>query len=114
MGVLKLYPEKKENRGVFLTLFAFLVVLSLFWYGFQSAEDADRAESLQATRAAVQKAVVSCYAIEGVYPPDLRYLQDHYGVTVDTQKYAVRYEATGTNVMPSIEIQERGKGENTP
>lgn len=63
------------------------------------------------TRAAVQKAIVSCYAMEGAYPPDVKYLEDHYGVVINHRKYVVSYELAGSNVMPSFEVLEKGKGE---
>lgn len=59
-------------------------------------------------RAAVQKSIANCYATEGAYPPNIKYLEDHYGIVINHDKYVVQYELVGTNVMPSFNIIEKG------
>jgi hypothetical protein len=59
-------------------------------------------------RSAVQKSIVNCYAIEGVYPPNIKYLEDHYGIVINHDKYVVQYELAGSNVMPSVNIIPKG------
>lgn len=65
-----------------------------------TAEGRDRLED------AVRRAAVTCYACEGVYPPTLAYLQEHYGVQVDEDRYTVFYEAFAENLMPEITVLE--------
>lgn len=65
-----------------------------------AAEGRDRLER------AVRRAAVTCYACEGVYPPTLAYLQEHYGVQVDEDRYTVFYEAFAENLMPEITVLE--------
>lgn len=52
---------------------------------------------------AVTKAAITCYAIEGCYPP-LDYLVEHYGIVLDEQKYIYHYEMIGSNILPIIKI----------
>ena len=56
---------------------------------------------------AVRKAAVACYAAEGIYPPTLSYLQEHYGLQIDESRYAVFYEIFAENMMPEITVLER-------
>lgn len=108
---MKLYKTKFAHRGLIVTVLIFFVIICLFWYGFGSASSTNGAEDMEVTRAAINKAVVSCYAIEGVYPPDIKYLEDHYGVVINHSKYIVSYELAGSNVMPSVEVQKNGSGQ---
>lgn len=65
-----------------------------------TAEGRDRLED------AVRRAAVTCYASEGIYPPTLAYLEEHYGVQVDKNRYAVFYEVFAENLMPDITVVE--------
>ncbi len=61
-------------------------------------------ESLALTEESVRRAAVQCYALEGAYPQDLAYLEDHYGVTVDAGRFRVDYLYIGSNLMPDITV----------
>jgi hypothetical protein len=50
---------------------------------------------------------VSCYALEGQYPPDIAYLQEQYGLQIDMDRYMVHYEVFAENIMPDITVLER-------
>ena len=58
---------------------------------------------------AVRKSALNCYAMEGVYPPDLQYLKDHYGLQVDEEKYTVHYTIFAENIMPEVTVTENTK-----
>ena len=55
---------------------------------------------------ALRRGCVACYAAEGAYPPTLEYLQQHYGVQIDSRRYAVHYDIFAENLMPDITILE--------
>lgn len=57
---------------------------------------------------AIEMACVQCYAIEGSYPPNLDYLRDHYGIILDRDRYFYYYEIFASNVMPVVEVYEKG------
>ena len=63
--------------------------------------------SVTAIRDAIRRSALQCYVVEGVYPPDLAYLQDHYGLQVNTDNYYVVYEAFASNVPPTINVIEK-------
>ena len=56
---------------------------------------------------ALTRAAVTCYAAEGVYPPDLDYLVEHYGIQINDDLYAVKYEVIASNLMPDITVLEK-------
>ena len=53
---------------------------------------------------AISNAAVSCYAIEGSYPPSVEYLVEHYGIQIDTKRFTVKYELFASNLMPDITV----------
>ena len=55
---------------------------------------------------ALRRTAVSCYACEGAYPPDVAYMQEHYGLQYDSAAYTVRYELFASNLMPDITVLE--------
>lgn len=55
----------------------------------------------------IRRSVMACYASEGVFPPDIQYLKDRYGLQVDETKYAVIYSVFAENLMPEITVTEK-------
>lgn len=55
-----------------------------------------------AIRAAVQRCALQCYAVEGVYPPNIQYLEENYGLQVNTDDYYVTYNAFASNLPPTV------------
>ena len=66
-----------------------------------SAEDKQRLEEV------LREAAVACYATEGFYPPELEYLEEHYGIQIDSRHFIVRYTAIAENLMPDITVLEK-------
>ena len=58
----------------------------------------------ESTKSAIIKGAVQCYAVEGRYPESLAYLEQHYGVNYDKDKFVVSYEIIGSNRMPQITV----------
>ena len=50
---------------------------------------------------------MACYAAEGFYPPNLDYLEEHYGVQIDKRHFVVHYTAIAENLMPDITVLEK-------
>lgn len=57
---------------------------------------------------AVRQAMITCYAVEGAYPPDVSYLKDHYGLAYNEDEYFVFYDAFASNILPEIHVTRRG------
>ncbi len=100
--------EKKHKLPTLaVTLAVFVLVLLLVLRGVSEASEAREAEALRVTEDSLHRAVMSCYALEGRYPPTLAYLTEHYGVYVDEEAYFVDYEIFATNLMPEITVLRR-------
>lgn len=64
-------------------------------------------EAMQQLEESLRRSAVACYAAEGVYPPDLDYLEEHYGVQIDEKRFVVYYDAFASNMMPDITVLEK-------
>lgn len=99
---------KKERPiliGVLLPVIAVCVMLC-FFTGVSNLTQGRSEEEKQQLEQVLRRAAVACYAAEGIYPPDLSYLEEHYGIQIDREHYTVTYEAYGSNLMPDITILE--------
>ena len=82
----------------------FVAVALCLWLGMGRLEQASRAEELRYAEESVRRAAVHCYAVEGRYPSDLAYLEEHYGVLIDHDRYVVHYQSIASNLMPDIAV----------
>ena len=93
-------------RVLLLPLAAALVLL-VFATALESLDSGRSAENLRQLEEALRRGCVACYAAEGVYPPDLEYLKENYGVQVDETRYTAYYSVFASNLMPDITVLER-------
>ena len=66
-------------------------------------------ESITAIREAVERGAKQCYVVEGIYPPSLDYLQENYGLQVNTRDFYITYDAIGSNVPPYVKVTAKQK-----
>lgn len=101
---------KEKDRGL-RTVFGYIrmalifaAVLALFIVGvLRFSRQADQ-EGTKTLEDGIRRASVQCYAIEGRYPPSVQYLEDNYGIQIDTERYHVFYEGFASNIMPDITV----------
>ena len=89
---------------------SFLLALGLLlWFLLAVARlEAGREEQgRQQLEEALRRTAVSCYAMEGRYPPSIDHMRQHYGLTYDDGAYIVHYEVYASNLMPDITVMER-------
>ncbi len=91
-------------RGLLLPVVA-VIVLICFAAALNHLDSGREAEGLLQLEQAVRRGCVACYAAEGIYPPNLEYLQQRYGVQID-DRYTVRYTVIAENLMPDITVLE--------
>ena len=70
-------------------------------------ETGHRNEGKQQLEEALHRTAVTCYACEGVYPPDVAYMQSRYGLQWEESRYTIRYELFADNLMPDITVLEK-------
>jgi hypothetical protein len=89
-----------------LGLLLFVAVAAWMVRGVREAAEVSSREGLRITEEAVRRAVVSCYALEGVYPATFEDLKAKSGLVIDAGKYAVFYDVFASNIMPDITVME--------
>ena len=87
------------GRLIFLAVFAVLSGYILFNVREAGAE---RARAAERQTGAIMTALAQCYALEGSYPADIKYLS-RYGVIFDDSRFYYYYETNGLgNYMPDV------------
>ena len=99
---------KKKTWSSFLIVAIVAVLLLGFLFALGNLSRGYAREGRQQLEEALRKAAVACYAAEGIYPPTLDYLVQHYGVQIDEERYTVYYEVFAENLMPEIIVLEKG------
>lgn len=79
-------------------------ILVGFIYGTVCSTSSYEAKSLEIIEDNIRKAAMTCYSVEGYYPSDISYLQEHYGLVIDMQKVNVFYQSLGSNLFPDIMV----------
>lgn len=85
---------------------AVIVLLLCFLSGIANLTMGHSQEDKQRLEDVLKESAVACYAVEGFYPPNLEYLEEHYGIQIDKRRYIVRYTAIAENLMPDITVLE--------
>ena len=104
---------KRKKNGLGSLLRGFLLplaaVAAVLWFAtaVDSLDSGRSEEDLRQLEEALRRGCAACYAAEGVYPPNLEYLEDHYGIRVDEERYAVFYSAFADNLMPDVTVVVR-------
>ena len=88
-----------------LALFAAIAVWVVL--GVREAARVSDEEGLRMAEEAIERAVVSCYSLEGVYPATYEDLKAKSGLAVDEDKYVVFYDIFASNIRPSVTVMER-------
>ncbi|WP_019850140.1 hypothetical protein [Desulfitobacterium sp. PCE1] len=91
-------------KSLILPVLIFLCLLLFLYAGIGNASAASDEESRLILQNAVLRATVQCYAIEGMYPPNINYLEDNYGVIYDHERFIVHYEVFAGNILPDITV----------
>ena len=94
------------RKMLWMMALVFLCAL-LFSAAAGRLSDQSRDAALLQLEDTVRKAAVSCYAADGVYPPDLETLEERCGLQINRERYTVHYEIFAGNRMPEITVLER-------
>lgn len=101
--------RKRIMESMNFSVFFFVIVIAAFLFGISFIASTSSKDQTQILTDAVNKDIIHCYAVEGYYPPSLKYIEDHYGLTYDKSRYLVDYVPVGDNIMPSVTILEISK-----
>ncbi len=89
-----------------LMIFAIVTAIIISMPSFRKSGGRIRSDTIENT---IKKYAIQCYAAEGSYPPNLDYLEENYGLILDTEHYFYYYEAFSSNFMPDISVYSRMK-----
>ena len=102
---------KKQTRKLNIPLFLLPLLavagLLVFLASLSNLEQGRSEEDKRQLEDALRRASVACYAAEGIYPPNLDYLREHYGIQIDETRYMVVYDVFASNLMPDITVLEQ-------
>lgn len=87
-----------------LSVAIILLTFFLFFNGLRNVSAEASAQGKKKLEEAIRRTAVACYAAEGAFPPDIEYLVEHYGLSVDESKYIVHYDIFSENLMPDITV----------
>ena len=104
--------EKKRNiasiigKAVLWTVIG-AAVLVWFFAGLNNVSNELSEQGRTKLEDAIRRSAVACFAAEGAYPPDVDYLVEHYGLSIDESRFIVHYEIFAENLMPDITVLDR-------
>ncbi|MCR5301086.1 MAG: hypothetical protein K6E49_01450 [Lachnospiraceae bacterium] len=98
--------RKRITESMNFSVFFFVAVIIAFLVGISFIASTSSRDQTRILTDAVNKDIIHCYAVEGYYPPSLKYIENHYGLTYDKERYIVDYVPIGDNIMPSVTIVE--------
>ena len=107
-----MYVDKKQKRWQWVVLAVLLVILAVVIHIQVNVASRQHIEeqSAAAVLAAVERSALQCYVVEGVYPPNLAYLEEHYGLQINHEDYIVSYDVFASNLPPEIRVRSREGG----
>ncbi|MBR1455742.1 MAG: hypothetical protein IJ594_01110 [Oscillospiraceae bacterium] len=105
-----MYSDVQNGKRSRLIWLGFLLaILLLLFFALRGKPGRDLSEeSAAAIQAAVQRSARQCYVVEGVYPPNLEYLEENYGLQINTEDFYVSYEAFASNLPPNVRVTSKG------
>ncbi len=89
-------------RIVSITIFALIVVFFLMAVEYSGRSTIEKQQ--ESLENAISRDIVQCYAIEGMYPPSLEYMEQHYGLTYDKNTFFVDYQPIAANLYPDYTV----------
>lgn len=101
-----MYSDKHKEKSLLPAfLIGIAVLLALVWLAFGRNSGRDLSEeSALAVREAVVRSARQCYVVEGAYPADLEYLEENYGLQVNTRDFYITYSAFASNLPPQVTV----------
>lgn len=106
-----MFQKSKKKSYIRSIIYAVLIIIFLHILFFAINWDKDYIDNQEISliEQSIKKAVINCYAIEGVYPQDIEYIEKNYGVSINHDKYVVDYQIFAPNILPDIEVVPKGK-----
>ena len=98
---------KKVNLSLISIIVAILIITAagvVVFIGVENYNCSYQDSRTDEIRDTVLSYVAQCYALEGKYPPDLKYLEQNYGLQLNEDKYRYHYEKFASNILPDVQV----------
>lgn len=103
--MMKIRDLFRNSQWISLIFIVAMIVVIVF--AINSFKDTTEHLGVDTLEDTIEQYAIACFATEGSYPPDLSYLEEHYGLILDEEQYIYEYEVFGSNVLPIITVLER-------
>ena len=94
----------RQIQKLSLPLLGFILLFIVFIKGIASVSETTIDKQKESLTTALNRSITQCYAVEGTYPPSLEYIENHYGLTYDHDKFFVDYQVYGANMYPTVTV----------
>lgn len=99
--------NRVSDRTMLLSAVLFILIIVWFLVSVGNTDKAARDKQCSSVESEIMNGAVLCYSIEGEYPPSLSYLEENYGIKINSDKYIVGYDYFGANIRPTVTVIER-------
>ena len=96
--------KKRVTTYLIYAAIAVAAALILIFGVFGKAPADEIEESALAIKNTIMEKSLQCYVIEGAYPDELSYLEEHYGLIVNRKDYYIVYTPVAENIPPQIVV----------
>ena len=108
----------KKQQNIILSLLGFIIptlviifIVVIFYVGVTQISQSTAKKQEDSLYTAIERDIVQCYSIEGIYPPSLEYLEEHYALVYDKDIFFVDYRPVASNIYPDVTIMRiKGTG----
>ncbi len=101
---MRLKKNKVSTLSQFIGVFFIIIALILTIGAVENFTTKNDDSSASTERDLIERYAIQCYASEGSYPPNLEYLETHYGLLLKKERYGYYYEVFASNVLPDIRV----------
>lgn len=103
--------KKNKKYTIFLAVISIISLIFVYMHNIESFFDKNKETSKTAIENAIKKSALKCYALEGSFPPSIKYLQENYGLIVNEDEYFYHYNVEASNILPDIKVIKRWNDE---
>lgn len=99
--------KEKKSKTTYLPVLLLVLVLTFFMVFADSFSRSNLEHEKTILQNALNRTITQCYALEGSYPYNLAYLEEHYGLTYNKEHFFIDYQYIGGNLRPDVTVIER-------
>ena len=105
----EIYVGKRQNSivsilGKLVKILIIFAILFIFFLGIDEISSGNKERQQASLQEAVDRDIVQCYSLEGIYPPSLEYMEEHYGLIYDKKLFFIDYRPVASNIYPEVTI----------